>query len=49
MGCDFGERVNLVHEFVSIHAPAWGATFASAAQSYAIAVSIHAPAWGATH
>ena len=35
---------------VSIHAPAWGATFYTR-ESFALAkdVSIHAPAWGATH
>jgi hypothetical protein len=38
------------HEFlaVSIHAPAWGATFEGAAKNPVYAVSIHAPAWGAT-
>ena len=33
---------------VSIHAPAWGATFAEARSAAAGRVSIHAPAWGAT-
>ncbi len=33
---------------VSIHAPAWGATLATAFESGCIGVSIHAPAWGAT-
>ena len=34
---------------VSIHAPAWGATFAFRAYNYIANVSIHAPAWGATN
>jgi len=33
---------------VSIHAPAWGATFSSAELGEIERVSIHAPAWGAT-
>ena len=33
---------------VSIHAPAWGATFFIVHNIQFIAVSIHAPAWGAT-
>ena len=33
---------------VSIHAPAWGATFTSVARRSCQLVSIHAPAWGAT-
>ena len=36
-------------EWVSIHAPAWGATYMGAAGMHHQAlVSIHAPAWGAT-
>ena len=34
--------------FVSIHAPAWGATSATHILSNVTEVSIHAPAWGAT-
>ena len=34
--------------FVSIHAPAWGATAISAIFARLWMVSIHAPAWGAT-
>jgi len=34
--------------FVSIHAPAWGATAMKAQAWYNENVSIHAPAWGAT-
>ena len=33
---------------ISIHAPAWGATFAVTFVIEAIHISIHAPAWGAT-
>jgi len=34
---------------VSIHAPAWGATYRSYQNKKAHKVSIHAPAWGATN
>ena len=34
---------------VSIHAPAWGATYKSGLSGRASSVSIHAPAWGATN
>ena len=34
--------------FVSIHAPAWGATSSMRTRSIRRRVSIHAPAWGAT-
>ena len=33
---------------VSIHAPAWGATFTCETGHAGTSVSIHAPAWGAT-
>ena len=33
---------------VSIHAPAWGATFQEWSEPVHVIVSIHAPAWGAT-
>jgi len=33
---------------VSIHAPAWGATYNEGETVYILTVSIHAPAWGAT-
>ena len=33
---------------VSIHAPAWGATFGKKSARQEQIVSIHAPAWGAT-
>ena len=34
---------------VSIHAPAWGATYRAVETLLQIRVSIHAPAWGATY
>ena len=34
---------------VSIHAPAWGATFSAWSSERLVEVSIHAPAWGATY
>jgi len=37
-----------IREFVSIHAPAWGATLFSFVVVARSRVSIHAPAWGAT-
>ena len=48
-----GARHDLIHSFlpcntVSIHAPAWGATFQGRGDDNLDAVSIHAPAWGAT-
>ena len=33
---------------ISIHAPAWGATFCKELRPDTIDISIHAPAWGAT-
>ncbi len=39
-----------IKDFVSIHAPAWGATSVFVLSSKTcICVSIHAPAWGATY
>ena len=35
-------------KYVSIHAPAWGATEKVGDEVYRYSVSIHAPAWGAT-
>ncbi len=48
-----GERLAILTScffivFVSIHAPAWGATSQFVIHTYLVAVSIHAPAWGAT-
>ncbi len=34
--------------YVSIHAPAWGATKQNFSRIISLGVSIHAPAWGAT-
>ena len=48
VGRDEREPDELLHDGVSIHAPAWGATFASASAISPADVSIHAPAWGAT-
>ncbi len=35
-------------KYISIHAPAWGATFTRSPTTNASRISIHAPAWGAT-
>ncbi len=48
-----GERLSLnedtfLHQGVSIHAPAWGATLGQYQLIAIVPVSIHAPAWGAT-
>ena len=37
-----------VTNWVSTHAPAWGATIAEAINNTPDEVSTHAPAWGAT-
>ena len=34
--------------YISIHAPAWGATLVQKAHGREFIISIHAPAWGAT-
>ncbi len=34
--------------YISIHAPAWGATFVETVEPTDEEISIHAPAWGAT-
>ena len=49
VGCDLTvfDRVRIALE-VSIHAPAWGATYTEFRQGFHLYVSIHAPAWGAT-
>ena len=44
----YGIHPNSVQRYVSIHAPAWGATEALREQLEMQRVSIHAPAWGAT-
>ena len=48
-----GERLTPMGEYqycisVSIHAPAWGATYFDPVVDDWTPVSIHAPAWGAT-
>ena len=48
MGRDLGEGLGKTMAVVSIHAPAWGATFGTVLIFYSVCVSIHAPAWGAT-
>ena len=49
MGCDVAPSIlNPIFGFVSIHAPAWGATSNNWEPSPQMGVSIHAPAWGAT-
>ena len=49
MGCDREYLDETEEHEVSIHAPAWGATYiGSSTGVVTINVSIHAPAWGAT-
>ena len=49
MGCDVTCNAPVtLHDTVSIHAPAWGATSRPGGYSPICYVSIHAPAWGAT-
>jgi len=45
LDCGVNETKSLV---VSIHAPAWGATYKAIDTGLEQYVSIHAPAWGAT-
>ena len=49
MGGDDLRRFDSEIYNVSIHAPAWGATFDGDGLPPERTVSIHAPAWGATH
>ena len=50
MGRDLGrDRLHTPLIKVSIHAPAWGATFYLSFCFICCVVSIHAPAWGATY
>ena len=46
-GDNFASFASLIN-LVSIHAPAWGATWADGCNRSNRSVSIHAPAWGAT-
>jgi len=48
MGRDNSEAFARNISKVSIHAPAWGATFVRLSFTRSFFVSIHAPAWGAT-
>ena len=49
VGCDRSRRCQHCRSgYVSIHAPAWGATADARPDGPEIDVSIHAPAWGAT-
>ena len=48
MGGDAQNRKVFASDWVSIHAPAWGATDVVDGAAQAPDVSIHAPAWGAT-
>ena len=48
MGGDLEDMGAGYGSIVSIHAPAWGATFAGSNGASIRSVSIHAPAWGAT-
>ena len=48
MGSDEKDIERTEQDIVSIHAPAWGATFCLFATLTYNEVSIHAPAWGAT-
>jgi len=48
MGCDVDGKLYSRDDFVSIHAPAWGATRILDKGYDGYDVSIHAPAWGAT-
>jgi hypothetical protein len=41
-------RLILQQEEISIHAPAWGATYRASGEYIYQLISIHAPAWGAT-
>ena len=48
MGCDRKKKDTSSAFYVSIHAPAWGATHSPTTLHRKASVSIHAPAWGAT-
>ena len=48
MGSDATKAAQDANTYVSIHAPAWGATGLSGLGNAPLNVSIHAPAWGAT-
>ena len=48
MGCDVPCYISDESDYVSIHAPVWGATAMPKVITTKICVSIHAPVWGAT-
>ena len=48
VGCDQPDLDPRFIRIISIHAPAWGATFKRQDEPRAETISIHAPAWGAT-
>ena len=48
MGCDFFDNYHDKQPYISIHAPAWGATPRPQITKKLYDISIHAPAWGAT-
>ena len=48
MGSDSEILMIIRPKYISIHAPAWGATVIPFIKTLAINISIHAPAWGAT-
>ena len=48
MGCDSRALKAFAKEYVSIHAPVWGATVGDYIIKGVKGVSIHAPVWGAT-
>ena len=49
MGCD-GLKVYILwrNQYISIHAPTWGATLSGIPDIIKTSISIHAPTWGAT-
>ena len=48
MGSDEEGLHGFATNIISIHAPAWGATYSTCFLPVSISISIHAPAWGAT-
>ena len=48
MGCDVTSGAATVFNFISIHAPQWGATILNTRFAKYLKISIHAPQWGAT-
>ena len=48
MGRDVSQRPFRLVRAISIHAPAWGATYPVNKMGAYVCISIHAPAWGAT-